>query len=53
MGSILRNIIRSKLNSTSFIRNRLKLQLLQHSENFEDEKSNNREQNISYVPLGV
>ncbi|SBT52577.1 PIR Superfamily Protein [Plasmodium ovale wallikeri] len=53
MGSILRNIIRSKLNSTSFIRDRLKLQLLQHSENFEDEKLHNREQNISYVPLGV
>ncbi|SBT83732.1 PIR protein [Plasmodium ovale] len=52
MGSILCTIIRSKLNSSSFLREKLKLQLLKHNEVFEDEKSHNNEHNISYLSLG-
>ncbi|SBT00212.1 PIR Superfamily Protein [Plasmodium ovale curtisi] len=52
MGDILRTIIRSKLNSSSFLREKLKLQLLKHNEEFENEKSQNNEHNISYLPFG-
>ncbi|SBT57672.1 PIR Superfamily Protein [Plasmodium ovale wallikeri] len=52
MGSILRTIIRSKLNSSSFLQEKLKLQLLKHNEEFEDEKLHNNEHNISYLPFG-
>ncbi|SBT73856.1 PIR protein [Plasmodium ovale] len=52
MGSVLRTIIRSKLNSSSFPREKLKLQLLKHNEEFEDEKLHNNEHNISYLPFG-
>ncbi|SBT84507.1 PIR protein [Plasmodium ovale] len=52
MGSILRTIIRSKLNSSSFLREKLKIPLLQHNEEFENEKSHNTEHNISYLPFG-